>query len=141
MAVMKHSLHKRLLLLLILFIGASLLSRAYAQDSQTAVEPPAAVEPKPGEGFGYGVGSVLASVIYSPLKVTYAGLGLMTGGLGYLLSAGRPDVANNIIYPAILGDYVITPGHLKGQEPVVFIGPPPPEPTMETSQAATTTIR
>jgi hypothetical protein len=140
MVAMKHSLHNLLLPLLILFIGSYPLGGAYAQDSQTADNPPAVVEPKPGEGFGYGVGSVLASVIYSPLKVTYAGLGLMTGGLGYLLSAGRPDVANNIIYPAILGDYVITPGHLKGQEPVVFIGPPPPEP-LETSQAAATTAR
>jgi hypothetical protein len=137
MVAMKHSLHNLLLLVLVLFIGSSVLSRASAQDAQTTNEPAAAA---PGEGFGYGIGSVLASVIYSPLKVTYAGLGLMTGGLGYLLSAGRPDVANNIIYPAILGDYVITPGHLKGHEPVVFIGPPPPE-LLETSQAATTTTR
>jgi hypothetical protein len=139
MAAMKHSLHKLLLLVLVLSLSLAPFAKASAQDAQTTNEP-AAVEPKPGEGFGYGVGSVLASVIYSPLKVTYAGLGLVTGGLGYLLSAGRPDVANNIIYPAILGDYVITPGHLKGQEPVVFIGPPPPGP-LETSQAATTTTR
>jgi hypothetical protein len=137
MVAMKHSLYKPLLLFLV--VSLSLAPLASAQDAQTMNEP-ATAEPKPGEGFGYGVGSVLASVIYSPLKVTYAGLGLMTGGLGYLLSAGRPDVANNIIYPAILGDYVITPGHLKGQEPVVFIGPPPPEP-LETSQAASTTTR
>jgi len=86
--------------------------------------------------LGYGVGSVVASVFYSPLKVTYAGLGLLGGGLGYLLSAGRTDVANGIIFPAVKGNYVITPNHLKGQEPVVFIGPPPP-PDPELEQGAT----
>jgi len=82
-------------------------------------------EQQAGQDFGWGVGSVLASVFYSPLKLTYASLGLITGGLAFVLSGGRPDVANNIIYPAIQGDYVITPSHLKGEEPVIFLGPPP----------------
>jgi len=75
--------------------------------------------------IGYGLGSVLASALYSPLKVTYAGLGLITGGLGYVLSGGRRDVADNIIYPAVRGSYVITPTQLKGQKPVIFIAPAP----------------
>lgn len=81
-----------------------------------------------GEELGYGFGSVLANVFYMPAKITYAGLGLLTGGLGYVLSAGRADVANNIIYPSVRGHYVITPSHLKGTEPVYFVGAPPPEP-------------
>jgi len=78
------------------------------------------------EDLGYGMGSVVASLLYSPLKVTYAGLGLVTGGLGFLLSAGQAEVADQIIYPAVSGNYIITPRHLKGEERVVFIGPPPP---------------
>ncbi len=74
---------------------------------------------------GYGLGSVVASAVYSPLKVTYAGLGLITGGLGYVLSGGRKDVADKIIYPAVRGNYVITPTHLKGQKPVIFVASPP----------------
>jgi hypothetical protein len=98
-----------------------------------AAEAPLQKEAQPmeqpiGEEVGYGFGSVVANIFYIPAKVTYAGLGLMTGGLGYLLSAGRPEVANNIIYPAVRGDYVITPSHLKGERPVIFIGAPPPEP-------------
>ena len=77
------------------------------------------------QSIAYGLGSVFASALYSPLKVTYAGLGLLTGGLGYVLSGGRPDVANNIIYPAVRGSYVITPTQLKGQKPVIFIAPAP----------------
>jgi hypothetical protein len=95
--------------------------------AQTAGTESQSAEPAVGEEAGYGFGSVVANVFYMPAKVTYAGLGLITGGLGYLLSAGRADVANNIIYPAIGGNYIVTPSHLKGTEPIYFVGAPPPE--------------
>jgi hypothetical protein len=90
-------------------------------------QQPQSEEPAPAMELGYGVGSVLANFFYMPAKITYAGLGLMTGGLGYVVSAGRADVANNIIYPAVRGNYVITPSHLRGEQPVIFIGAPPLE--------------
>ena len=113
---------------------------AYAQtaDSNQAAEQPVSEE------AGYGVGAALASVFYIPAKVTYAGLGLLTGGLGYVLTGGRADVANNIIYPAIGGHYVVTPNHLKGTEPIYFVGaPPPPEtgPRADVASSATTATR
>ena len=80
-----------------------------------------------GTELGWGVGSVLANIFYMPTKITYAGLGLLTGGLGYLLTAGRGDVANGIIYPAVKGTYVVTPSHLRGEQPVIFIGASPEE--------------
>jgi hypothetical protein len=94
-----------------------------------------------GEEAGYGIGAALANVLYIPAKVTYAGLGLLTGGLGYVLSGGRADVANNIIYPAVRGNYVVTPSHLKGTEPIYFVGAPPPDPNQSThSSAPATTV-
>ena len=95
--------------------------------AQTTDPANQAAEPAVGEEAGYGIGSALANVFYIPAKVTYAGLGLLTGGLGYVLSGGRPEVANNIIYPAIGGNYVVTPSHLKGSEPIYFVGAPPPD--------------
>ena len=95
--------------------------------AQTAGTESQSAEPAVGEEAGYGIGSVLANVFYMPAKITYAGLGLLTGGLGYVLSAGRADGANNIIYPSIRGNYVVTPSHLKGTEPIYFVGAPPPE--------------
>src|SRR5689334_17788890 len=93
---------------------------------------PAAVQPAAEEGVmeeaGYGVGAALASFLYIPAKVVYAGLGLMTGGVGYVVSGGRADVANNIIYPAVRGNYIVTPSNLKGTEPIYFVGAPPPAP-------------
>jgi hypothetical protein len=107
-------------------------SPVYAQTAAPADQP---AEPGVGEEAGYGVGSALANVFYIPAKVTYAGLGLLTGGLGYVLSGGRADVANNIIYPAVRGNYVVTPDHLKGKEPIYFVGAPPP---MESQDLAAT---
>ena len=87
----------------------------------------APAQPPAGEDLGYGFGSVLANMFYIPAKVTYAGLGLLTGGVGYLITGGRADVANNIIYPAVGGNYVVTPNQLKGSEPLYFVGAPPAE--------------
>jgi hypothetical protein len=103
----------------------------YAQTPPAPAQP-AANQPAAEEGVveeaGYGVGAALASVFYIPAKVTYAGLGLLTGGIGYVLSGGKGDVANNIIYPAVRGNYMVTPSHLKGNEPIYFVGAPPPSP-------------
>jgi hypothetical protein len=110
---------------------------------QTAAPNNQAAEQPVGEEAGYGVGAALASVFYIPAKVTYAGLGLLTGGLGYLLSGGRADVANNIIYPAVRGNYVVTPSNLKGTEPIYFVGAAPTEtgPRADVPSSATTATR
>jgi len=105
----------------------------YAQTAGTETQP---AEPVTDE-LGYGFGSALASVFYIPAKVTYAGLGLLTGGLGFVLTGGRADVANNIIYPAVRGNYVVTPSNLKGTEPLYFVGAPPEAPQPETIAAKT----
>lgn len=126
--LMKTHLFKGIALALLVAVMATPL---YAQTAGETTQPtqPAqpAAEPPMGEEAGYGVGAALASIFYIPVKVTYAGLGLLTGGLGYLLSGGRADVANNIIYPAVRGNYVVTPSNLKGTEPIYFVGAPPAE--------------
>lgn len=100
-------------------------------------EPPA--QPSVGEDLGYGVGSALANVFYMPAKIIYAGLGLVGGGLGYVLSGGNTETANSILDPAIRGNYVVTPRHLKGEEPLIFVGPvhtsEPPQPEQASPSA------
>jgi hypothetical protein len=119
-AAMKTQMFKGIALGLFLALTCAPL---YGQTTDSANQPS---EPGLGEEAGYGIGSALANVFYIPAKVTYAGLGLLTGGLGFVLSGGRAEVANNIIYPAIRGHYVVTPNHLKGTEPIYFVGAPPP---------------
>jgi hypothetical protein len=112
----------------------------YAQTAGPKSEP---AEESVSSEAGWGVGAALASIFYIPAKVTYAGLGLLTGGIGWALSGGRADVANNIIYPAVGGNYVVTPSHLKGTEPIYFVGAPPPEtgPRADAPSSATTATR
>jgi|SRR5687768_3638303 hypothetical protein len=117
-----------------------LAAPVYGQTADSAQE---VAEPSVTEEAGWGVGAALASVFYIPVKVTYAGLGLLTGGLGWVFSGGRADVANNIIYPAVGGHYVVTPSQLKGTEPIYFVGAPPPEiePRADAASSATTATR
>lgn len=110
-----------------------------AQATPQAAAPQAQEQQSPtkeiGSEVGWGVGTVLANVFYMPTKVVYAGLGLLAGGLGYMLTAGRGDVANEIIYPAVKGTYVLTTDHLKGEQPVVFIGPGPDDQPQQQASA------
>jgi len=113
-------------LVCMLLLGPAALK---AQETPAPKEPQpeyateASSQPTMGDELGYGFGSALASLLYSPAKVTYAGLGLLTGGVGFVLSGGNAEVAGNIINPAVRGNYVVTPDHLKRKEPLIFVGP------------------
>jgi hypothetical protein len=72
--------------------------------------------------YGLGVGAVLCTLVYGPVKVVYATLGSLTGGFAWLLTGGRTDVPREIIQPAIRGDYVVTPEHLTFNQPLLFVG-------------------
>ena len=71
---------------------------------------------------GFGVGAVFCSLIYGPTKLVYATLGLVFGGLAWGLSGGDQDVLDAVMIPAVRGDYVVTPSHLRGDRPLEFIG-------------------
>jgi hypothetical protein len=71
---------------------------------------------------GMGTASALSTFVYAPIKLSYAILGGVFGGLGYLLSAGSVDVAKKIWVPSLGGSYVITPEMLRGGEPIRFFG-------------------
>lgn len=121
--------------------GIALASLVTAMSAPIHAQTTAPVEQPPeqpvSQELGYGFASALASVFYIPAKVTYAGLGLVTGGLGYLVSGGRSEVASDIIYPAVRGHYVITPNQVKGVEPIYFVGAAPERPEPENYAAGT----
>ncbi|MBI3621699.1 MAG: hypothetical protein HY208_05870 [Nitrospirae bacterium] len=71
---------------------------------------------------GLGTASMFSTLIYGPLKLTYAILGGTIGGLSYLLSVGNMDVASRIWAPSLGGSYVITPEMLKGEQGIRFFG-------------------
>lgn len=74
---------------------------------------------------GVGVGSALASLVYAPVKLCYAIGGLVIGGLAWGFSGGDNNVAKVVLTPSVLGDYVVTPDHLRGKSTLEFFGRDP----------------
>ena len=100
-------------LVLALSVSLGVSSLGHAGEQATATE------------FALGAGSVAATVIWGPVKLAYAGGGLVTGGLAWALTGGRKDVARAIMQPAIRGDYIVTPDQLVGRKPITFVSRDP----------------
>jgi len=79
-------------------------------------------ESSPSNEAALGVGSFFLTLVYTPVKMAYAILGGVVGGFTYALTGGNLDTAQNVWEPSVYGTYVITPDHLKGNEPVRFVG-------------------
>ena len=75
-----------------------------------------------GSDFGIGMVTVLANVVYMPVKVTYGILGGVTGGFAYVLSGANREVAEGVWVPSLGGDYVLTTDMMTGREQVHFNG-------------------
>jgi hypothetical protein len=71
---------------------------------------------------GMGAASAFCSLIYGPVKIVYATLGMVVGGMAWALSGGDSAVMEAVVIPAVRGDYVVTPAILRGEQPLEFIG-------------------
>jgi hypothetical protein len=69
-----------------------------------------------------GVGTVICTLIYSPIKVAYAATGLVVSGLAWMWTMGDTDVSGRIYSDSVGGDYVLMPSHLEGREDPRFTG-------------------
>ena len=92
----------------------------------TAAPLPAWAQDEAPENNAYsglvGIGAALGTLVYAPLKLTYALTGTLISGMAWVWSAGDGDVAGPILNAAIRGDYVILPAHLEGRRPLEFVG-------------------
>jgi len=79
-------------------------------------------ESSPSNDAALGAGSFFLTLVYSPVKLAYAILGGVVGGFTYALTGGNLETAQDVWEPSVYGTYVITPDHLKGNEPVRFFG-------------------
>jgi hypothetical protein len=96
---------------LVVGIGAPSLSMAQEQTMSS-----------PSNEAALGIGSALLTLVYFPVKLVYATLGGIVGGFTYVLTGGDLETAKEVWGPSFYGTYVITPDHLKGNEPVRFFG-------------------
>lgn len=74
------------------------------------------------EGTGIKVASWAATVPYCLAKSTFAALGGIVGGFAFVFSGGNAQTAKAVWTTSILGTYILRPEHLRGQEPVHFLG-------------------
>ena len=100
-------------LLALVLVGQSMSSWAGSSSSSST---PAQV--------GYGVGSFLGSLAYTPVKASFC----LLGGIGSAFTAivSRPT-AGKVVGASCRGTWVITPDVLEGHEKLKFIGDTPPE--------------
>ena len=72
--------------------------------------------------WGLEIASGALSLLYTPFKIGYAGLGGLMGGLAYVLTAGNEHVAQSIWDASLQGTYWLRAKHLQGEEPIQFKG-------------------
>ena len=78
----------------------------------------------PNEG-GIGAVAALSTIVYGPVKLVYATLGLIIGGSAWGLSGGDQSVLEAVVTPAVRGDYVVTPEHIRMERGLEFYGHDP----------------
>jgi hypothetical protein len=110
--VTRHNRFRSLSLALLL-AGVLCWQPAYAR---------AGTDPSPAAGALFGLGAGLCTLVYTPVKITYAVGGLVVSGLVYLWSAGDSSRTASLAKVVAGGDYVITPDHLTGDRRFHFTG-------------------
>ena len=96
-----------------LCVGLLMVNPAMAQQLESS---------DPVSDAGLGIASALLTVPYAAAKILYAALGGVIGGFTWILTGGDTQTAQTVWEPSFYGTYVITPDHLRGKEPVRFIG-------------------
>jgi len=76
---------------------------------------------------GLGMATVFANVFYMPVKLGYAAVGGVTGGLGYVVTGGNKDVAQRVWVHSLGGDYVLSREMVAGDEAIEFGGKTDPD--------------
>lgn len=115
---MGNQIGTKLLSIVIIFAFLSLLTVPMG----LAQEPVYQDEGSTASEAGLGVGSGLLSLVYFPAKLAFALGGGIVGGLAYLFSGLDDQPAEKIWTTSLLGTYLITPDHLKGNKAVRFLG-------------------
>jgi hypothetical protein len=71
---------------------------------------------------GIQVASWALTVPYCIGKSAFAVAGSIVGGLGYAFSGGNSKTAESVWITSVYGTYILRPAHLRGEEPIHFLG-------------------
>lgn len=103
-------------MLIVTFMGLTVIppGSALAEDQTSGTNS--------SEGTGIQVASWLLTVPYCVGKSAFAVAGSVVGGLGYAFSGGNTETAQAIWTKSVYGTYILRPPHLRGEEPIHFLG-------------------
>lgn len=76
----------------------------------------------PAHEASLAIGAALSSIVYFPVKVTAAAVGLVGGAIAGLVTGGETRAAYAIWVPMAGGNYVVRPAHLDGTRSFAFFG-------------------
>ncbi|TKS60429.1 MAG: hypothetical protein EWM73_03124 [Nitrospira sp.] len=104
------------IVLILTFMGLTMIppGSTMAQDQASSTDS--------SEGTGIQVASWLLTVPYCAGKSAFAIAGSVVGGLGYAFSGGNSETAQSIWTKTVYGTYILRPAHLRGEEPIQFLG-------------------
>lgn len=72
---------------------------------------------------GWGTLATLTNIAYMPAKIVYGMVGGLVGAMALGVTAGDIDTAKGVWSPTMGGHYVVTASMLRGEEPLLFVGP------------------
>ncbi|MFQ5513113.1 MAG: hypothetical protein ACE5FG_01650 [Myxococcota bacterium] len=96
-----------------LLLVTLLPTQGYARERSTAAH------------MALGIAAAACTIPYGLAKTLYAVGGTLTGGLAWVITGRRSDIARAIIQPAVRGDYVVLPENLTLEKPLIFSGRDP----------------
>ncbi len=83
---------------------------------------PAAASDRYIAELGLGMAAIASNIFYVPAKMLYATGGGIVGGLGWILTGGNLEAAQNIWSPSLGGTWILSPEMLNGRRPILFSG-------------------
>ena len=119
-------------LLIVTFMGMTMIQpgTALAEDQASGTDS--------SDSTGIKVASWLLTVPYCAGKSAFAIAGSVVGGLGYAFSGGNSETAQSIWTKTVYGTYILRPAHLRGEEPIHFLGNTDDDPSQHAKRAAGT---
>ena len=117
-------------LLIVTFMGMTMIQpgTALAEDQVSGTDS--------SDSTGIKVASWLLTVPYCAGKSAFAIAGSVVGGLGYAFSGGNSETAQSIWTKTVYGTYILRPAHLRGEEPIHFLGSTDDDDSQDTKRAA-----
>ena len=116
-------------LLIVTFMGMTMIQPgiALAEDQVPGTDS--------SDSTGIKVASWLLTVPYCAGKSAFAIAGSVVGGLGYAFSGGNSETAQSIWTKTVYGTYILRPAHLRGEEPIHFLGSTDDDHSQDTKRA------